>query len=137
MPLIKPILQKSPIQKLQSLLDNVINVDGKKVRAKAEPEQMAESNMFQLFYDGEDENIKVGKHTDAGFYSIGIQVTARHNNYEKSRRMAYSALQYIKRNRLTQSDISFRIGESAPSFLGKDDTGANVWGFNIKALGDH
>lgn len=125
------------IDDLKTLLNFKISDGSKLLPCKVFPSQRATGNYISLFYNGDNDILALGKHTRVGSYIQGVQVAVRHTKYEKARTAALSALEYLSVVRDDIAGVFYNTQETeAPSFLGVDDTGANVWGFTIRMIGD-
>jgi hypothetical protein len=93
-------------------------------------------NHIALYYveDTENETYHLGRYTKIGFYSTEIQVGVRHNDYDKARTACYSALEHLGVNRKNPDNstgISLDLHEATPEYKGIEDTGAELWAFNL------
>jgi hypothetical protein len=121
---------------LKTLLNFTISKDGKKLPCYKNEDTAKEINCFLLFYTGDDDAYKIGHHTAGGYYSVGVQIAARHNDYDKSRDLAYTALEYINVHSKNNTDGYFTSNIAPPVFVGLDDrTGGYIWAINTKIKG--
>ena len=123
----------SSIDTLKTLLHLKVS-DGKiKLPSFVNPNQRGSTNHIALYYldDTENATLKIGKHVQIGFYSTEIQVAIRHTDYTKARTACYSALEYLGVNRDANTGIYYDVRDSTPVYKGIDDTGAEVWSFDI------
>jgi hypothetical protein len=129
----------SAITDLKNTLNNQIlaGVGKKKFRLPCydNPDQENISDCIQLFYLTGGSTLQLGKHSQIGFYSQLIQVAVRHSDYNEARQAAFSSLEYLNTQKCSISGITYDTRDSIPEYLGKDDTGAFVWAFNIFTKG--
>lgn len=130
----------SAITELQDLLHHKILVDGFKLPAYAEPAQFKGNNWIAIFYnDDNTTNVRalhLGKTTAIGFYVTPIKVTVRHNIYNKAREATFDVLEFlsVNRNGLASAFIQ-TIPNQAPTFVGIDESGGNLWNIEINLIG--
>ena len=91
-------------------------------------------NVMMLFYAGSAAPpIALGTFTQLGYYTQDIQFAARHQDYDKSREIAFQALKLLGANRRT-SQVTLFFDET-PNYQGIDATGGYVWSFIFKMRG--
>ncbi len=125
----------SSIDNLKTLLNFKINDGTKNIKVFVNETNKTKTNAIFLFYDNDNDILQIAKHTTGGYYTNGIQVTCRHNDYEKARVVAYNALEYISANRKTLQGVYY-IPDTPPSYTGIDElSGSYTFSFNIKMKG--
>ncbi len=125
----------SSIDNLKSLLNQTINVGGKKLRAVIEPSQDDNSNQIMLFNTGINSNLKIGKHSQIGAYVQGVQIALRHTDYNKARDGAFSALQFLNTVRDSIAGVFYDTRNASPAYKGIDESGGHIWAYEIDMKG--
>lgn len=123
----------SAITEIKTLLAGRFSDGTKKLSVYSDDKNVTEMNCIRLFYKNDNTWVSTTQ-TLAPYYRTGIQVTVRHNDYEKARTMCYTIMEYINDNRKTKASYYF-IPEGVPSYLGLDSIGGFVWGFNLSVKG--
>jgi len=125
----------SSIDKLKTLLNFKISDGSKKLRVFINENSKTKVNCIILFYDNDTDILALAKHSEGGYFSNGIQIVCKHNDYEKARNIAYNVLKYISSNRKPYQGVYF-IPDSPPKYSGIDEsTGGYTFSLNIKIKG--
>lgn len=119
------------IDKLKSILHTAIS-DGKTRLPCREGAKVNEAiNSIFLYYT--NDNAFTGN-TRAAYYSVGIQVAVRHNDYDKARAVALLANQKLKSNPDAKTGL-YIFTVSPPEYKGVDAMGGYIFGFDTRCKG--
>jgi hypothetical protein len=129
----KAAYSNGSIDQLRDLLKYKVTINGKKVNAQSLPASNDKTgNVIHLFYNDDNETLKLGQCTEIGYFSTGVQVACRHSNNALCRQMAYSSIRYLNTQKNTIDGVFISMGIDAPSYQGIDETGNHVWVFTLK-----
>ena len=122
------------IDDVKNLLSSQIG-DGKtRLSCVVNSNRSRAKNVMMLFYAGVSAPpIALSAHSRIGYYTQEIQFAVRHQDYDKSRDIAFQALTLLGANR-RNNYVSLFFDES-PIYSGMDSTGGHVWSFNFKMRG--
>lgn len=123
----------SAIDNLKTLLVGKISDNKSKLSVYVNDQNVTELNSIRLFYNGTSSWVSVTQ-TNAPYYSNGVQVAVRHENYDRARSCAYKTLEYINANRKTMSGY-YWIPQNVPLYAGIDSIGGHVFTFDINTKG--
>jgi hypothetical protein len=90
-------------------------------------------NVIFLFYV-DSQPLAIGQKVRVGYYNQEIECAVRHTNYDKSREIAFQALELLGVNR-RNINVSLFLEDSSPNYKGIDNTSGHVWSFNFKIRG--
>ena len=123
------------IDTLKTTLNYKISDGRRKLQVYLNDENSQAKNCIMLFYDNDNVVLARSRSEIGGYYSIGIQVVIRHNDYDTARATAFTALEYINAN--SKPSTGYLIpDELPPIYLGIDErTGGYTWGFLVKGKG--
>lgn len=120
------------IDDLKTLLNFKISDGRNKIPVYINESRKSPINIIVLFYNNDNDYVS---ETKAAYYSNGIQIVCRHNDYNKARSMSYDIVEYIRANRKTISG-AYWMPELPPYFTGVDElTGGYTWSAEIKMKG--
>ncbi len=119
------------IDDIKTILHNAVS-DGKyRLPCKANQTTIEPVNGIFLYYT--NENTFTGN-TRAPYYSVGVQVAIRHNDYDKARSVALLANQKLKANP-GQTTGTYISVVSPPEYKGVDNAGGYIFGFDTQCKG--
>jgi hypothetical protein len=90
--------------------------------------------LFYLNDPLDNEIIALGRETQIGLYSQGVQIAMLHKTYNQCRDLAFEVLEYLNANRLIGIVM---IPESGPTYAGiNGQRGQHIFIINYKMKGD-
>ena len=120
------------IDKVQTLLNQTINVNGKKLSCLVDPDSNDKTgNLFMLFYNNDNSTMHLGNHTEIGYFKTGIQLACRHESKQLSRTATYSAIKRLKTQKNSLAGVFISITTQPLEYGGIDETGNHIWFFNF------
>ena len=119
------------IDNLKLMLNHRFSDGRSKITCYANEKNKSEMRGIILYYNGQG---GFNTQTRASYYTNGVQVAVRLNDYNSARTVAYSILEYINSNRKAYSTVYFDP-DSVPEYLGESDKGGYVWAFNLMLRG--
>jgi hypothetical protein len=128
------LVRTEAIYKLRDLIHLKITDGSRKLPVYVNEGQPSGQNAIHLFYT--EDNDWVSEITKkAPYYRHQIQVSIRHNDYNKARSTAFTALEYINANRKTLTGLYF-MPDTTPIYAGQDAGNEGYWfTFNINSKG--
>jgi hypothetical protein len=128
------LIRNESIYKLRDLLQGNIS-DGKRgLSVNVNERQPSGQNAIHLYYT-EDNGWVSEIQSKAPYYRHEVQVSVRHDDYDKARTASFTALEYINVNRKTLAGVYF-IPSTTPIFAGIDERTNGYWfTFNINIKG--
>jgi hypothetical protein len=125
------------IDTVKDLLNNRFSDGRVKLPSKANPKKDYPLKGILLFYSNDDIDnsiIALGKKTQIGLYSQGVQIAILHTDYNKSRDIAFQVLEYLNANMPT--GIVLRP-QSSPTYAGiQDQRGQHIFIIEYLMKGD-
>jgi len=125
------------IDDLKNILNQKVS-DGKyRMSCYIEDINMQANDGLMLFYNDENTTLALGRFTQDGYFSLGVQVVSRHTDYDKARKVALAAYKYINVHSKDTGQAGYFIPERIPpNYLGRDERNqAYMWGFNVNIKG--
>jgi len=123
------------IDNLKSLINHNIGERsgnaGTKMNVYINDKNVTQQNAIFLYYTNENDWVSTSK---APYYKTSLQVAVRHNNYDKSRQIAYNCLEYIRNNEKVIAGVYY-VPDSVPVYSGIDETGGYLFTFNVNLKG--
>jgi hypothetical protein len=127
----------SSIDTIGSLLNNRFSDGRVQLPAVVNPTKDYPLKGILLFYSNDDvENtiIALGRKTQIGLYSQGVEIDILHTSYAKARDIAFKVLEYLNVNMPT--GIVMRP-EGSPTYAGlNDERGQHIYKINYIMKGD-
>jgi hypothetical protein len=123
----------SAIDKVKTLIGGRFSDGRSKLSCYVNEKNVTEMNCIRLFYTNDNDWVSA-IHKNAPYYKTGIQVSVRHNDYDKARSLAFSIVEYINSHRKTEKGYWW-IPRSVPLYVGVDSIGGYVWAFNLETQG--
>lgn len=123
----------SAIDKLKTLFQSKFSDGKSKISIYVNEQNVTEMNCIRIFYTGNTDWVSKTQH-NSPYYKIELQITSRHIDYNKSRDICFDVLEYINANRKTEAGY-YWIPTNTPTYLGVDNNGGYVYGFNLEIKG--
>jgi len=125
------------IDTLASLLNNRFSDGRLKLPATANPTKDYPLKGILLYYSNDDLDntiIALGRKTQIGLYSQGLQIAILHTDYTKSRDIAFQVMEYLNVNMPT--GITLRP-QSSPTYAGlQSQRGQHIYTLEYLMKGD-
>lgn len=111
---------------LRNLLQSQISAgNNKKFSVFVNEKEPSGQNAIHLFYTGDTDWVsEITK--KAPYYRTNVQVAIRHNDFDKARNGAFTALEFINANRKA-SNANYFIPDTTPISNGQDDRTQGYW----------
>ena len=106
------------IDTITSLLNNRFSDGRVKLTAKANPTKDYPLKGILLWFNNEDVDntvIALGRETQIGLYSQGLQIAILHTDYSKSREIAFQVMEFLNVNRQTGIVL---VPQGSPTYAG-------------------
>ena len=123
------------IDVITAVLNNRFSDGRVKLSARFNPTKDYANKGILLFFTNDDNSIiALGRSTETGLYSQGVQIAILHTDYNKSRDIAFQVLEHLNVNRQTGIVMT---PEGSPTYAGINaERGMHIYTINYLMKGD-
>ncbi len=127
------------IDKLKTLIHNQFSDGQKKIPVYVNETNNTNINAIFLFFNPDVTNnlLAIGKHNQFTYIVDNVEVVCRHNDYTRSRELAFKAIKYISVSSKNYQGLYIVPQNTPPQYSGLDEvTGGYMWTFQVNLKGN-